>query len=114
MINASHASTPLPILQRRCAHTCPALDAVNVFRRAGSGWAHLGPLRDRHGKPIAINGLALSALDGKLPLRVPVVIGGQERHGIRALGLIKLPASSAFFEPDFRGVGRPSDPMGSG
>ena len=30
---------------------------VNVFRRAGSGWAHLGPLRDRHGKPIAINGL---------------------------------------------------------
>ena len=30
---------------------------VNVFRREGRAWTHVGPLRDRHGKPLAINGL---------------------------------------------------------
>jgi uncharacterized protein (TIGR03118 family) len=30
---------------------------INVFRRGKDGWRHAGPLRDRHGSPVAINGL---------------------------------------------------------
>jgi uncharacterized protein (TIGR03118 family) len=30
---------------------------VNAFRREERGWTHVGPLRDRAGKPLAINGL---------------------------------------------------------